>query len=311
MKSSRHSPGTTDNPGLKRIHTKEFVKVSESNPVTGGAWNVRNVHRDYYDMHYPFELGIVITGKIRKSWNEYTRDLVGGDVWLCGVWEPHGYTLQKVPHKCVSLYILPEFLGSLDLAEAPWMKWVHPFSVPPEYRPIVRPEARPIFIKLARRMINVFEMEPKYRKPLLRLLVLEALVLLDKHATMKKHAPAGKISQVAKINRAVELIMKNRRFISLDEAARACGLSGGALNSIFRDVFNATFAEYALTYRVQRAAYMMVKSSMPKKAVAFEWGFTDYSHFYRSMKKVMHCTPQQFAARMPKQENKTSAKPHS
>jgi hypothetical protein len=42
-----------------------------------------------FDMHWELELGVVCSGAMRRDYENYSCVMNPGDVWLCGMWEPH------------------------------------------------------------------------------------------------------------------------------------------------------------------------------------------------------------------------------
>jgi transcriptional regulator GlxA family with amidase domain len=78
----------------------------------------------------------------------------------------------------------------------------------------------------------------------------------------------------------VELVFRERRYVSSREAARECALSHKSLNLLFSRAIGTTFAKFALRYRLQAAASRLLESQDPVKAIARDWGFVDASHFH-------------------------------
>ncbi|MBA3847761.1 MAG: hypothetical protein H0X45_14115, partial [Planctomycetes bacterium] len=89
----------------------------------------------YYDMHLELEFGVVLEGAMERSFEGFTRELGPGDVWYCGVWEPHGSRAARRGTASLHFVALPTWLSALRFPEAPTFSPILPFTVPPARRP--------------------------------------------------------------------------------------------------------------------------------------------------------------------------------
>ena len=50
---------------------------------------ILNSHKDfndhYFDMHYEYELGVLINGRMKREYIDYQMEIGPGDVWFCCV----------------------------------------------------------------------------------------------------------------------------------------------------------------------------------------------------------------------------------
>jgi len=52
--------------------------------------------------------------------------------------------------------------------------------------------------------------------------------------------------------------------------------------------------DYVNFYRIERAAYLLITSSLPVTAVGLECGFAEASYFTKVFQKYKHVTPKQY-----------------
>lgn len=79
--------------------------------------------------------------------------------------------------------------------------------------------------------------------------------------------------------------------ISLEQAARAAGLSRSYFSRIFSKEVGMSFSEFHARVRVETAARLLVSSELPLAQIAERVGFTDQSYFTRVFKRVTGTTP--------------------
>jgi AraC family L-rhamnose operon regulatory protein RhaS len=83
---------------------------------------------------------------------------------------------------------------------------------------------------------------------------------------------------------------------SLDEAARTCGLSRRRFSELFREASGQSWNDRLIDLRIGHACQLLKRSSRSIQSVAFECGFEDLAHFYRTFRRRMSSTPVQFRA---------------
>lgn len=107
-------------------------------------------------------------------------------------------------------------------------------------------------------------------------------------------APAPGADDIERLNRAVDLVFRSPRLVSVAEAAQASGLSRQKFTVQFQQLFGISFAKYALRYRLSCAAGDLIRTDLPLKAIARKWGFTDESHLDHRFREVYGLTPSQY-----------------
>ena len=240
------------------------------------------------DMHYQLECGIVLTGRLRRFYEGYQADYLPGEVWLSGIWEPHGIQIVRPPCQCLVLVIEPAILAGLHYAEAPDLNFMAPFLAPPAQRP-GRGAARQEVLRIVGQLQKEESQPAPARRLLLRLRLQELLLLL-----WQEQKPAGgeascRSDAYGRINQVVEMVFASSQHQPVQLAAQSCGMSRNRFSELFRNLMGISFPEFALRHRVSGAAKQLLASRDPLKAVAQDWGFTDASHLHRSFVKYYGC----------------------
>lgn len=96
---------------------------------------------------------------------------------------------------------------------------------------------------------------------------------------------------------AVELESRFYAAESLDEAARATGLSRRRFTQLFRKTTGQSWSERIRDLRLAHACKLLEGTTKPIIHVAFECGFDDLSHFHRLFKRAMGMPPLSFRKR--------------
>jgi AraC-like DNA-binding protein len=81
---------------------------------------------------------------------------------------------------------------------------------------------------------------------------------------------------------------------TLDEAARATGLSRRQFTELFRKITGTTWHKHVEFLRLEHAQKLLLESETTTLAVAFECGFENPSNFHRAFKRALGCSPSAF-----------------
>lgn len=79
--------------------------------------------------------------------------------------------------------------------------------------------------------------------------------------------------------------------LSLDEVARAAGLSAFHLLRVFRRSIGVTPHQYLMRVRLMRALDLLRDTNLPVTEVAYASGWADLSNFNRAFRREMGCSP--------------------
>ena len=252
--------------------------LNETKPVEVILRNHMDIKDHFFDMHYEFELGVLINGRMKRKYLDYQMEIGPGDVWLCDVWEPHGFELLEAPCEVVVFVIDPEYIANNKLLNH---NIILPFQSPPKSRPKVALENQTQLIDFAKKAKVIFEKSDNPDWAKLQFFQVLLIVMESWEAPRFKNE-----FQVKKnIRNALKLVFNQKRLISTKEAASACGMSVSKFRDTFKTLMHSSFSEFALKYRVGGAVKQMKNSNDTQEAVAVHWGFTDASHLHKYIKK--------------------------
>jgi AraC-like DNA-binding protein len=94
--------------------------------------------------------------------------------------------------------------------------------------------------------------------------------------------------------------------LSLEETARACGMSVSCFQRSFKQEVGITFNKYVNTLRISKARQLLHENNKSMSEIAFACGYTNQYHFTRMFKRLMHMPPKSFRkTRSPEPASKT------
>lgn len=259
-----------DRYNLQQMH----FDLNASRPIQVIVVNHHDINDHYFDMHYEFEIGILISGQMRRSYLDYQTDLGPGDVWLCGMWEPHGFELIETPCEVVVFVISPGYLAGSDFLNYN----LHlPFQAPPQKRPKSHAKNRSALIALAQK-IKLMDKKVNGAE-WAKLHFFQLFLLLTELWTPP--SSAYNFEQQESIQNALQLTFNQKRLIPTKEAAAACGMSITKFRGLFKALMKTSFSDFALKYRIHGAHAQLRKTNDTQENVAHQWGFTDASHLHK------------------------------
>lgn len=83
----------------------------------------------------------------------------------------------------------------------------------------------------------------------------------------------------------------------IDSAARSAGLSRRRFTQLFRELAGESWHFRLIRLRLDHAAKLLRTTRLSARAVAFESGYSDISHFHRAFRAAQHTTPGNFRKR--------------
>jgi AraC-like DNA-binding protein len=263
---------------------------------------ITHVMKMCYDRHYEVDLGIVLSGRIRGSHSDRIAMYKPGQVWLTGIWEPHGWELLKPPCEILDIFILPEFLDAVHFGKVLDYNLLSPFIVPPEDRPSVPAGNQKAVLDIAQKLIDLAPQATVYQINMAKSYLMVLLVLL-----LNNWIPPIQKSQLStdlfiKISPAFHLLFSRRTAISGPEAARACNMTFQTFDKLFVQAMNVHFIDYAREYRLKGVMNDMVNTNKNLKTIAYEWGFNHLSHLDRCFHRQFGCSPSEFLNAQKKQD---------
>jgi AraC-like DNA-binding protein len=270
--------------------------ASPKNPFDINIGSFPEDTEDRLDIHYALEIGIMLKGQARRSYPDYSFDIGPGQVWLCGLWEPH--TRRTIKHPCerVIISVLPQTLSGISFWPLAEINLMRPFMAAPPDRPQVAAVDRDRMIALGREIEWIHDHgQPDHQNIWYLLLLMEVLLL-----TMKDWHPTDSCRQersagdFVKISQAIQMVFGSQERISEKQAAAACHLPLKIFNTLFENLMGLSFSRFALRYRIYQAARELINSDQQIKKIATQWGFTDTSHLNRCFMECYGSTAQKF-----------------
>ncbi len=100
---------------------------------------------------------------------------------------------------------------------------------------------------------------------------------------------------VLKIKRTISFIRENHdKSITLDEIAKASGLSTKYFCAFFKKFTGKTPIEYLNMYRIEKAARALLGTDNSITEIAYSSGFNDLSYFIKTFSGFKKCTPGEY-----------------
>lgn len=124
----------------------------------------------------------------------------------------------------------------------------------------------------------------------------EVLIFFTKYfSALAENVPCPKNRQHSvHIQTALDYIHENyAKDLSLNDLADLLHLSPTHLSRLFRKELDTSFIDYLVTYRIERARYMILNSNLDLKTIGESVGFHGYNYFLRVYKEKTGHTPSQ------------------
>lgn len=264
---------------INEVDLKRFYFELDENKPIEVIINQHDANDEgWFDMHYELEIGVITKGRMKREYFNYDMEIGPGEVWLCNLWEPHGFEILEAPCEVVVFVIDPTYLANSKFLNR---KVMDAFNAPAVARPKVselkKSEVLDLSEKVKRNFAN--SQDSDWAKVYLFELLL--------HLTESWEAPENQsVESRDSIHAALRLIFDEKRLITTEEAASACHLSVTNFRNQFKDLMGSTFSEFALQYRVRGAAAQLKNSNLTQEAAALNWGFTDASHLHKYLNRL-------------------------
>ncbi len=192
-----------------------------------------------------------------------------------------------VGDRCLSLRISPEYFAEISATSAGASRFRFPAVMLPPHRAVARdavflesqlPDGDPIWIE--ERVIA---------------LISAVTQLQSGHRPSSARASAQDERRIARVLRFIVRNAHNR--IDLDQLAGIAAMSKFHFLRVFRRMLGITPYQYMLSLRLRRSAGLLLRSSDPVAAIAYESGFGDLSTFNARFRGVFGAAPLVFRRR--------------
>jgi len=286
-----------------------YHNLSEATPFTGNHdwYKIGTVYQ--YDMHYCLEFGIVLKGKMEIAYQDLKIYLSPGDIWFCGMWEPHGWSAERSFCESVNVIIWPPALAYLHFDELIQFNWLAPFTAPPAQRPQTGRSDRQAMLDLGSKIKNLLKKNDERMWLWLQTYVMEGILLATKQWSGKKLSNPVRIDSADRLNQVLRQFFDSHGRMTTAKAATICGMDRNTFSLMFHRLMGLPFVDFALRYRLNSAATCLRQSDEPIKSISAYWGFTDTSHFDRLFHQHYGCTPKQYRQKIVIQSSHSPDKP--
>jgi AraC-like DNA-binding protein len=247
-------------------------------------------------MHQAFEVGVLLSGREERHFENVVVPVDTGEMWLCAAWEPHGWRALERETQELVLQFLPDFLGE-EMFEG--ISWLTLFSAPPDERPRVRTEeTRREALAIALRLRGEMRARRRGWLAAVRLGILQLLLMVSRDWESKDALGRGnpvRTGSLSKVMPAVRLVHSHpTRRLTLAEAAATCGLSVSQFGYVFRRVMGLSFGKFCMRARLAYVAQLLLTTEHPVEAIAEQAGFSDASHLHHAFAQSYGCTPARY-----------------
>lgn len=268
-------------------------------PVNGNSFLVRRFSEKAfsapYHYHPEFELTLILKGEGKRYVGNNLSPYKEGDLVLLGsnlphCWKSENIKKAKINASSIVIQFTGDFLGAEFLSKAE-MTGIQKLLETSKH-------GIQFISKIAAEIKNdllVLEAETiPFRKMIILLEILHKLssskqyVLLD-----KQHKPLiYSASEHKKINAVIAYIVEHfREKIILEKAAKIAGMTNTSFCKYFKRQTRKTFIETVVDYRINYAAQQLVTTDKAISEIAYESGFGDVSHFYKTFHSKKKLSP--------------------
>jgi AraC-like DNA-binding protein len=249
-----------------------------------------------YDYHQGIEFGLVLSGRVTRIWDDYSRQAEPGDVWLSAMWEPHGTRDPFPGTECLIVSFLPEFIGDACSED---LELLTVLATPSRDRPYVSSdEQRRRILSWGQHMRHEIEQKPPKWMTSIKLSLVQ--ILFDVSRTWRapvsrQSDPGSPGTSLGRIMPAVDLLReRGPAFVGVEEASRACSMSRTTFNRLFQHVMGVSFGRFRIRSQLAYAANRLLTTDLTTNRIALDAGFSDGSHFHRAFLKHYGQTPGQY-----------------
>ncbi|OGF50285.1 MAG: hypothetical protein A2044_06110 [Candidatus Firestonebacteria bacterium GWA2_43_8] len=279
---------------ITNIHRLRY-ELSLENPIRANSIIYPNkIANSSFDMHYVLEMGIVVKGRIQRHYEDFTTILEPGDIWICGMWEPHGYKILQPNSKVIVFAVWPQMAIDLKFLEAPDFNGMSFFTTPAKKRLSIPTATRSDILLLSKRLDRIIRINRPNQVLWFRLLFIELLLILKEAWKIPPQTETLTSNSYSVINKAIQIAFVNRELLTEEKVAKICGISRNAFNVYFEKMMGISFSKFALRHRLSSAASQLIRTDDPIKAIATDWGFTDASHLSHSFLQYYNCSPAEY-----------------
>lgn len=199
--------------------------------------------------------------------------------------------------KLRSIVFHPRLVGSLDSIF--WQKYMQPLTESQALESVLLQEHIPWQKQAMSAMEAAWEAclseEDGYEFQV-REAVSRLIFLLYCHRPSNPAVPAGKALRYGeRIKVMLQYIQEHyAQEITIEQVAASAAVSGSECLRCFRSTIGITPIQYVKQYRIQKAAQLLVTTSLKIADIGTQCGFQEMSYFARTFRELRGCTPSQY-----------------
>lgn len=234
--------------------------------------------------HECYEIYLLLNGSNVEFINDHTRERIApNSVVIIPPGEYHRFVVVEesadIYERCV-LNICPEFLGGTVLEDALRNKELL----------VLKPDDRIVenFLYLKDAMINNGEKDFEY---ILSGIATDIVFLIKQSSDSVENTAHNHLHSIS--FKIMDYINKNyKNNITLSDIAKHFFLSVSSVSHMFKDEFGVSIKKYIIEKRMNEIRICLQNGKRPQE-VSEEFGFFNYSTFYRSYYKTFRMAPSQ------------------
>lgn len=157
--------------------------------------------------------------------------------------------------------------------------------------------------KIADKIYRLTQISGSFEEVLLFFEIMNDLAVSENQRYINTIDESGNISlslfnvQSTRINKIIHYVENNyQNKISLDNVGALVNMSSAAVSRFFKKKTKHNFCDYLNSYRIDKAAQMLLETEMFISEICFSCGFNNISNFNLVFRKLMKCTPNEYRA---------------
>lgn len=247
-----------------------------------------------YHFHPEYELTYITQGSGARYVGSHMEEFFSGDLVLIGPNLPHCWKLgtagKEAESGAIVIQFSENFLGE-DFFDKPELQ---------EIKKLFKRAVSGISFKnntrtsVNKTLYSLIKEDSNFNKMTELLHVLQELALSKEYALLDQNQSIAErsMAEQERINPVFAYLVENfRQQVSLDAVAGIANMTTNAFCKYFKKITRKTLVETIIEYRLNYATQQLVQTDKPISDIAFDSGFGDVSHFYKTFKSKMNVSP--------------------
>lgn len=123
----------------------------------------------------------------------------------------------------------------------------------------------------------------------------ETFYTISMNVEMQTQVPRADTIKVETFRSMITFIQENyKEKISLEDIAESGNVGKTLCAKLFKKYSSRTPGEYLIHYRIQKSVELLTETDMSITEISYSTGFTSSSHFTKTFREVMGCTPHKY-----------------